>query len=144
MMPATVASTSAATSRLLARKTANASSKSASVVARRKGMAQVRCRSSGMVWTGRGRGRAAVGMLRSEFDAPHRAQILHLGLDALDVEPDGAAVGKMQGDVAFRSGRRLEGDREQGQHQALVAEIDRLHLSTKHALEANGGAAAHV
>src|SRR5215475_8670254 len=102
------------------------------------------CRSSGMVLAGGGRDGAAVGMLWFEFDAPHRTQILHLGLDALNVEPNGAAIGKMQGDVAFRGGGRLEGDGEQGQHQALVAEIDRLHLSTEHALKANGGAAAHV
>ena len=43
----------------------------------------------------------------------------------------------MQGDVPFRDLSRIETDRQQGQHGALVGEIDAVQLGAEHALEAH-------
>ena len=52
-------------------------------------------------------------VLRHRLHAPHRPQVLELGLDALHVQADGAAVGEVQRHLALRRFARLVADGEQ-------------------------------
>ncbi len=73
---------------------------------------------------------------------PGGTQILELGLDALDVQPNGRTAGKMQCDETFGLLLGLELDGEEREHGFIVLEIDPRDFGAQHALEAKTGAAA--
>src|SRR6478672_1986182 len=123
MMPRTATSTSSDTSRLVARNAANALSKSGSVASRWRGM---RCSAlGGLLASSFSRGwRFVTGMLRHRCRAPHRTQVLELGLYALHAQPDGCPVREVQRHVARRRITRLIADGEQGNDGVLPRQID--------------------
>src|SRR5262245_30435310 len=68
--------------------------------------------------------RRVLGVLRLGFGLPDRAEIAQLGLNAFDVEADGAAVGELQDHLARRQVAGFEADRQQRCHRRLVIEVD--------------------
>src|SRR6185503_19714928 len=137
MMARTARSTSSEASRLAARKTANAFSKSGSVVVRCRGMGSLGLRRRLAASRVSRLRRIVVGMSRHGFGAPRRPQVLHLGFDALDSQADRCPVGEVERHVAagvFGRLGRLEGDGQQGKNDILLLRIDALQLRAQHPL----------
>src|SRR5262245_21834279 len=105
-MARTLASTSSATSRLVASSAAKRTSKVGSLVSRRIDIGDL------------------AGVAGGEARRPGRPEVGQLHLEHLDCKPDRAAAGEIENDVARGSILGFEADREQLEHLATGGAVD--------------------